>query len=291
MKILISPNISKESAFTNINIICKQLNKLGAAIYMHNKLRHFSPNLNIIFNDDIDFLHDNADVVIALGGDATILRSAKQAAIHNKPVLGINVGRLGFMAGLEIHEIRHLSQLFDKNYEIENRMMLSVNINNSKKKYYALNDAVISKGSLSRIVDITIKCNDNMVSEYRADGIIVSTPTGSTAYNLSAGGPVIDPKLKCMIMTPICPHSLFSRSILFHHNDKLIISTEKSINTEVFLTIDGEMGIKLNENDKVCISKSVLHASFIRIKNQPFYDVLNEKLMNRGLQNENSKTN
>ena len=290
MKILISPNVSKELIFDNMPLICQELKALNAEIYMSAKFKDFFSDINIIFDSDIDYLYNICDVVIALGGDATIIRTAKKAALFKKPVLGINVGRLGFMAGLEINEIHMLSCLFDKNYEIEERMMLSVKINNKDKTYYALNDAVVSKGSLSRIIDINVKCGGNAIYDYRADGIMVATPTGSTAYNLSAGGPVIDPKLKCMIMTPICPHSLLSRSILFHPKDQLILSAKKPLNTDIFLTIDGEMGIKLNEDDQIYINESDINASFIRIKNKAFYDVLNEKLMNRGLYYENSQT-
>lgn len=200
------------------------------------------------------------------------------------PVLGVNIGHLGFMAGLEVDELEELKRLLNDDFITDDRMMLEITFENRPGvKYYALNDVVISKGALSRIIDISISCNGRPVSGYRADGVIVSTPTGSTAYSLSAGGPIIDPVLECIEVTPICPHSLLSRTVLFTPQTVIGLQVKKLVDKDAYLTIDGHDSVKLEEYEKVNISKAKQKAKLIRLKDISFYEVLNNKFTERGV--------
>jgi NAD+ kinase len=234
---------------------------------------------NIINNNNsFDTEVANADIIITLGGDGTILRVAKQAAFLDLPVLGINVGRLGFMAAIDVDELDSLQMLFSGNYSIEERMMLDIITEQNPDTFYALNDAVVSKSAISRIIDIKLESNGRLINNYRADGIIVATPTGSTAYALSAGGPIIDPVLDSISVTPICPHSLVSRTILFSPHSLIEVSTHIFDDRKSYLTIDGQEAIKLHDNEKVKVKKSDTKAKLIRLKDLTFYQALNNKL-------------
>ena len=284
MKIAILPNLNKENAHMHTVRIIKRLLELQADILMYAKYKDFFNFDKILFYDDFYKMVACCDVVITIGGDGTIIHAAKHAAIANKPLLGINLGRIGFVAGLEIDELDRLQQLITGNYKLEKRMMLAVTINadDKKEKIYALNDVVISRGSLSRIIDLNVCFNDNKICGYRADGLIISTPTGSTAYSLSAGGPVIEPLMRCMLLTPICSHSLFSRSVLFGEDAKLSVqAASRDDDNEVFLTIDGETSIQLNTGDSIDITIADIDVNLIKLKDKDFYEILNEKLSER----------
>jgi NAD+ kinase len=232
-------------------------------------------------NNIIDTEVAKSDIIITLGGDGTILRVAKQAAFMGIPVLGINVGRLGFMAAIDVDELDCLNMLFSGNYTIEERMMLDITTEQSPNTFYALNDAVVSKSAISRIIDIKLESNGRLINNYRADGIIVSTPTGSTAYALSAGGPIIDPVLDSISVTPICPHSLVSRTILFSPSSVIGVSTNIFDDRKSYLTIDGQEAFKLRDKEIVTIRKSDTKASLIRLKDLTFYQALNNKLADK----------
>ena len=228
-------------------------------------------------------LVDAADVVIAVGGDGTILHAAKQAAMQNKPVLGINSGTVGFMAGLEPHELHRLSGLIDGRYEIDCRRMLKVNLPvNPSQRYYSLNEAVLARGRKPRILDIEVRCDDDRPFTYRADGLVVATPTGSTAYSLSAGGAVVDPGVRGILLTPICPHSLTTRPMILRPDRRLQLRATAAGDGEVYLSCDGEehpqpvTGMKIEistENERI--------VQLIRMKNESFYEVLQRKLVDR----------
>ena len=281
INILISPNIDKENFFTAFDSVYRQLMSMNAGVIINEKYSDYFKGY-----DGIMFLpraqgYSRCDYVLAIGGDGTILRAAKYAAVNGKPVLGVNTGRLGFMAAIEPNETSALSSLFTGQYFVEERMLLSVTVNDEQAPLYALNDAVISRGSSSRILDFDVALNGRHIVTYFADGVIVSTPTGSTAYSLSAGGPVVDPHMNCLIITPICPHSLFSRSIVLHEGSSVRVFTKPGATDPPFLAVDGEPGRQLRHGDAVKIEKAGLSARFIRFKPNEFYDVLNEKLMYR----------
>lgn len=219
------------------------------------------------------------DLSISVGGDGTTLNIAKIAAMANKATLGINAGRLGFMSGLEKNELELLKNLVTGNYEIEERMMLSASIDG--KEYNCLNDAVISRGDLARLIDISVYCDGREVTTSRADGMIFSTPTGSTAYSMAAGGPVLSPDNQCYVVTPICPHSLINRSIVFSSDKVLDVSVNNDKNNNAFLSIDGDESIPIQSNMHIIISKSNLTAKLIKIKPDNFYEILNKKIVER----------
>ncbi|MDD3692437.1 MAG: NAD(+)/NADH kinase [Oscillospiraceae bacterium] len=230
-----------------------------------------------------DDLLKACDVAIVLGGDGTIIHTAKRAAHFDRPVLGINCGKLGFMAGLEADELSRLSLLLEGRYSVERRMMLSVKIINADdtKELCALNEAVVLRGALSPMVEFEVSSEREHVLDYRADGVIVATPTGSTAYSLSAGGPIIDPAVRCLLLTPICAHSLYARSYIFSEQSNIFLRAKNVVNQEVYLTVDGEEGVTICDGDIVSIKKSDVFARLIIIKETPFYQVLNRKLINR----------
>lgn len=221
------------------------------------------------------------DLAIAIGGDGTILHTAKRAAAYDKPVLGLNTGRLGFMAGLEHDELPLLQKLFTGEYETESRMLLSVRVGDSQERY-CLNDAVIARGALSTLMEIRVRDDAGDVLEYRADGLILATPTGSTAYSVSAGGPVLDPAVECILATPICPHSLFSRSVVFHSSTKLSVTTAFRQEGETYLTLDGEDSLLLPPGQWVHVCKATDRTvRLIRLKPGSFYKVLQKKMIDR----------
>lgn len=222
---------------------------------------------------------ENCDFVIAVGGDGTILHVAKNASQYNKAVLGINSGRVGYMAGLEADELELLSSLKTGEFRLENRMLLDVIVNSGEieTNHLALNEVVVSRGGAARIIDINLSVNGEEPIEYGADGIIVSTPTGSTAYSLSAGGPVMAPDIEGMILTPICPHSLDSRSVIFSADSTLKITGGCRNGGEVYCSVDGEIPINVT-NGNVMVKKSDTTVNLIRIKNDPFYKIFKDKI-------------
>ena len=218
------------------------------------------------------------DCIVAIGGDGTIMHVAKQAAHNGIPVLGVNSGKLGFLAGMEMDETHRLQALVDGAYDTEERLLLDVCVDGAT--YLAMNEAVVSRGALSRLVDLNVCVDERDVMRYRADGVMVATPTGSTAYSLSAGGPVVDPRVPCMVLTPICPHTLYARSYVLPADSTLCIDT---VNTKdsTFLTVDGETEVPLPLGGKVQVKRSALIARLIRLQTQTrsFYDVLDKKLI------------
>lgn len=222
-----------------------------------------------------------ADLVISVGGDGTLIHVAKRAAALGKAVLGINGGRLGYMTGMEAGELSRLLALIKGEYTVQSRMMLEVTVEGAKgqRTFTALNEAVISRGSLSRMVELQVGCNGRPVVSYRADGVIVATPTGSTAYSLSAGGPVVDPAVPCMLLTPICPHSLHTRPFIFDAG--VTLSVTQTDGNPLFLTVDGEEEIPLEKTDRVLLRRGKTAASIIRLDTRAFHEVLEQKLMDR----------
>ena len=222
----------------------------------------------------------NADVVITVGGDGTILHTASVSAKAGVPLVGINLGKVGYMAEIEPDELALLDRLFDKNYTSEKRMLLDAKVIRDGKTVFtaiALNDAVISRGGKLRMSNITLYESDKRICDYVTDGLIFATPTGSTAYNLSAGGPITDPALDCIISTPICAHSLSnSRPIVFNPKAKLrcVINTDN----EAYFSADGGEEFILKKNDEIKVGKSLLELDLIKLKEGSFYDKLAEKL-------------
>jgi NAD+ kinase len=234
----------------------------------------------------------DAQCAIVLGGDGTLIRCATHLMDYDIPILGINLGTIGFLAEIETHHIKEaLDRLFKDDYLLENRMMLRGELlmggkhkppdNNGSFTGYALNDIVITRKGLSRIISLRIYVNEELVDDYRGDGVIISTPTGSTAYNLSAGGPIITPKADVMVITPICPHSLSPRSVVVSSEDIVKVVVRKSKKTqsdEAIATFDGQTVIDLGTDDEILIKKAQYNTRLIRLNRTVMYEVLRSKL-------------
>ena len=279
MKVALIANYDKKGAFETAKKITEYLISLKAEVFfLKSRLSDEFKDVSVF--SDKDEMIKACDVVLTIGGDGTIMHSAKFAATHKKPILGVNLGRLGYVAELEADETEMLSKLIRGDYDIQNRSVLSVKITEKTGRsydYIAINDAVISRGSLSRIIDLQVSIDGADVTSYRADGLLVATPTGSTAYALSAGGPVISPDLKCIELVPICPHSLSARSVILSENSVIRIKTN-SPDDESYLTIDGQISERISEDDIIEIKNSVLTLDMIVIKKRNFYKLASEKL-------------
>lgn len=221
------------------------------------------------------------DIAMTLGGDGTLLCIARYVAPHNIPILGINMGHLGFLTEVELSDLYDdLELLKQRNYFIDRRMMLKAQVirdNKVLKSFLALNDIVITKESFARLIRLKTFVNNSFVDIYPADGLIISSPTGSTAYSLSAGGPIINPNMELILLTPICPHTLYSRSIIFSKDDIIKVKLLEE-QPKVMLTVDGQQGLQLLPNDEVVIEKSSYNTKLLRFKKRSFYDVLRKKL-------------
>ena len=225
-------------------------------------------------------LAELADLIIVWGGDGTILNCARVAAPLETPLYGVNAGRLGFLTEVDIPDLLPgLERLLAGEYTIEERMMLEVKVyrdNKLIKSTIGLNDAVISRGTFSRMIKLKIAVNGSFVNSYHADGVIVASPTGSTAYSLSAGGPLIDPNIKLMLITPICPHKLSIRPLAIAADS--VVTVEIQTTGEKMLTLDGQYGYSLKKHDVVEVQRAQFNAKFIRTQDNGFYEVLRKKL-------------
>lgn len=282
MKISIFPNFNNDGVLQTCEEICKELDKLSVE-YSVAKCNESDETGTLPLFFDTNELIENCDIVIVVGGDGTTLNVAKAASLHNKLTLGINAGRLGFMSGLERDELSLLNRLVSGEYEVEERMMINARLmsENGTQNFICLNDAVITRGDLARLIDVTVKSDGRVITKNRADGMIIATPTGSTAYSMAAGGPVVSPDNSCFVVTPICPHSLVNRSIVFSSDKELEITVENDKNNTSYLSIDGEKSVTVTKNSKIIISKSEYVAKLIKIKPDSFYEILNKKLLER----------
>ena len=222
------------------------------------------------------------DVLIVLGGDGTLLHIAEAAAKNKKPVLGINLGNLGFLTEAPINKLEHLlEEFFDKNLIVDTRELLQAKIIKDKKailKTSFLNDVVINKGALAKIINLDLFIDKALVSNIRADGIIFSSPTGSTAYSMSAGGPIVTPSLPLVIITPICPHTLSNRPLVVSNKSAIRVKIN-SLNSPIFTTFDGGDSMEMEEGFELEITKSNLKLSLLRSQETQYFNVLKDKLM------------
>lgn len=285
MKIAILPNVTRPAALSTTVDICHELDSLDITYVLPKQLIY---KLNRKVHADYaepEAAVSESDIVIAVGGDGTMIRAAKTAAVSGRPVLGINAGNLAFMCGLENNELKLLSKLRDGEYQADKRMLLNITYTKNNKTIfsdYCVNDIVFSRGSNIQLAYIAVSANGQQVRDYIADGVIISTPTGSTAYSLAAGGPVVEPTLDAIILTPICPHSLQDRSMIFREDTVLEVrpSRDRGRRTLMF-SCDGGRSIEFSSGGRVTVSKAAITADFIRIKSDSFIDILNKKLGDR----------
>lgn len=284
-------NLTRKNAYKVALDVIDELEKLEIKILMSEEFRSDFSFSCISFVPSSDFIR-LSDFLISIGGDGTIIHSAHRAAAFDKPILGINAGRLGFLAGLEKEELHLLKSLKENNYTVDSRMMLSVkHYENEKliKEYVCLNDVVVARGNSLRLCDVEVKSGGRLIFDYQADGIIIATPTGSTAYSLSAGGPVVDTSIESMILTPICNHSLFSRSMIFKPDCILQLKVNNPENSLPIFSCDGEKEVMMGENSVLTVTRSNKYAKIIRIKGDSFADILSHKLIERYVHDKGGK--
>lgn len=222
----------------------------------------------------------NADMVICFGGDGTILHMAKAATRNNLPILGVNIGTMGFMAELESTELDQLSRLSKGDYTLDKRMMLDVSVLQGDKVLFhdlCLNDAVVTKGAIARVVHLSVKCDGVQAMEFGGDGVIVATPTGSTAYSLSAGGPIVEPEANNILVTPICAHDVGSRCMVASEKRVITVELTRNARRNAYLSVDGGRALRLNLGDKTVIRKADLTTKLVRLQERSFYDLVNMK--------------
>lgn len=228
-----------------------------------------------------DELYRVADIIVTIGGDGTIMRYAKRAASDGKPVVGINAGRVGYLANIEQNEYKLLGKLKTGEYIVEKRMMLNIRtVENGRTTgtYQALNDAVLTSGYISRIIDVSASVDGESIS-YRADGLIVSTPTGSTAYSMSAGGPIIDPLTENFCITPICSHSLSAKPIIMSAERVVKLKAFSKKRCDIYLTVDGRRSAQIKPYTDIFVTRSEQYVQLIRLNSRSFYKTLSLKFL------------
>ena len=277
MKIAIIPNIKKDIGLVVTTELLRHLQG-RAEVYMESAFS--MSGLQAEYTDDI---YSHADMVIVLGGDGTILQVAEPCARRGIPILGINLGRIGFMSEIEREEMdMAVNRILSGDYRLQKRMMMKIQIYHAGKlqgTYHALNDAVIAKSAETRLMGMELFSSDEKISEYAADGLIISTPTGSTGYNLSAGGPVVNPMMELFIAAPICAHMLTARPAVLPADDKIRVRlTDRFSVNEAAVSVDGDICGYIKGGDEIVITKSGYETKLVKISEKSFYDVLINKL-------------
>ena len=244
--------------------------------------KEFAPDSGEIIIIEKENIPQESDLIIVFGGDGTLLSVARLDNVTDIPILAVNLGGLGFLTEIRVEEIEDvLAKVLDSDYDIEKRMMFDVQLKRSGdgkvEKFAALNDIVVNKGALARMIDLDTYVNEMFLNSYRVDGLIISTPTGSTGYSLSAGGPIIYPTLKLVAIIPICPHTLTNRPIILD-GEKEIMVTLRFGDDDVYLTMDGQVGVVINIGDQVRVCKSEKNITLIKSPFRNYFEVLKEKL-------------
>ncbi len=278
--------------FQKIGLILKQNQKKAVEIGLDlvkwlkdkGKIPLFTKEIGEILNEEYftkTYITSNSDFIIVLGGDGTFLSVARLAKDYSIPIIGVNLGGLGFLTEITLDEMYDvLEEIFKGNYKVNERMMLKATVFRSGEKissYSVLNDVVINKGTLARIIELKTSINNVFVTKYRADGLIVATPTGSTAYSLAAGGPIVYPELNCIILSPICPHTLTNRPLVVSGDDIIFVELN-SLDNDVMLTLDGQVGFSLRDEDIIRIEKDEKKTLILTSPNKNYFEVLRNKL-------------
>lgn len=284
-KVILTPNPYRDKNFNTVREAMKILNCAGMDVKL---CLPFDVDRTYDLPRDLRFSRldrelPGASVLVCFGGDGTILHMAKAATRHGIPVLGVNIGTMGFMAELESTELDQLTRIASNDYTVDNRMMLDVTVMRDRDIIFhdiCLNDVVITKGAVARIVHLAVKCDNVQAMEFGGDGVIVATPTGSTAYSLSAGGPIVEPEAHSILVTPICAHDVASRSIVASDSRVIAVELNKNARRNAFLSVDGGKALKMNMGDIAYVKKSNLSTKLVRLKDRSFYDVVNMKFKN-----------
>lgn len=281
-RVILSPNPYRDKDFATLREAMTVLK--GAGIDTRVCLP-FEVDRNYELPRDIRFSRldrelPGADMLICFGGDGTLLHTAKTATRQGIPVLGVNIGTMGFMAELESGELSQLARIANDDYTIDNRMMLDVTVHRDRDIIFhdlCLNDVAITKGAVARIVHLKVQCDGVQAMECGGDGIIVATPTGSTAYSLSAGGPIVEPDAHSILITPICAHDVASRCIVVSDKRTVSVTMTQNARRNAYLSVDGGRTLRMNMGDVATIKKSNLCTKLVRLKDRSFFDVVNMK--------------
>lgn len=284
-RVILTPNPYRDKGFQTVRSTQKILNDVGIETRI---CLPFEVDRSYELPRDLRFSRldrelRNADMIICFGGDGTILHMAKTATRAGLPILGVNIGTMGFMAELEHTELPLLARLAEDDYTIDSRMMLDVTVHRDRDIIFhdiCLNDVVITKGAVARIVHLTVKCDGVQAMECGGDGVIVATPTGSTAYSLSAGGPIVEPDAHSILINPICAHDIVSRCIVTSDKRVITVALSQNARRNAFLSVDGGKALRMNMGDVATIEKSRLETRLVRLKERGFFDVVNAKFKN-----------
>ncbi len=282
MTVYISPNPGKISASEVALRAAQILQNHGASVMMCEDLRTVCNAAGVVYLP-LEQCLERADVILTIGGDGTILHEANLSLKHAKPILGINLGRCGFLATCEVSEMESkLPAVARGEFQLDNRMLLYAHVlGHDGWEGHALNDVVVTKGRLQQAIDFSIYCDDILVEHYRGDGVIVATPTGSTAYSMAAGGPILDSQTKGVVVTPICPHSLASPAMVFAQERKLNICVGQVADGEVFISCDGAAGFPLKAGATAEVRLSDQVVQLITFSKADQFQAIDQKLRSR----------
>jgi len=286
MKVILSPNPYRDKGLKTAQTAERLLREAGAetcfCLPFHLEESEAAP-LRLECRDMREEIK-TADMLVCFGGDGTILHSAKEAVLYDVPILGVNMGSVGFMAELEHSELPLLRRIVDGAYTVESRMLLDVTVFHEKKLIYedmALNDAVMTKGAVSRVVDVSVYSDRALISRISGDGVVLSTPTGSTAYSMAAGGPIVEPSSNSIIITPICAHSLSAKAFVVAPERVVEARVDRGSHKSAYVSVDGGKPIRCVGGDRVQVTMSEHRAKLVHITNRSFYDVVYKKLGKR----------
>ena len=269
---------SKNIKFDEVEVILNDLSFFNSEFFILESFKVVNHFENIFCCENEEKLISKSDIILAFGGDGTIIRALKASSVYGKPVFGVNCGCLGFLAGSEKNDLNKIEKILNGEYTVENRLMLECVCEG--KKFLSVNDIVIGRGTFSSIAKYTVfKENSVKICSCISDGIIISTPVGSTAYSLSSGGPIVDPDLNCLILTPICPHDLNNRSLVVNSNFKICVDYKIKKNSEINVFVDGEVCFSDNKDGSINIEASVLSAKFVKLNDDDFYCNLEKKII------------
>ena len=281
-RVILTPNPYRDKNFNTVRTAMKILADAGieARLCLPFEVdRSYDLPSDLRFHK-LDRELQHTELVICFGGDGTILHMAKAATRHGVPILGVNIGTMGFMAELESTELDKLVLLATDDFKVDSRMMLDVTVHRDRDIIYhdiCLNDVVITKGAVARIVHLNVRCDGVQAMECGGDGIIIATPTGSTAYNLSAGGPIVEPEAKSILVTPICAHDIASRCMVASHKRVITVGLTHNARRNAFLSVDGGKAVRLNMGDIATVKRSNMETKLLRLKDRSFFDVVNMK--------------
>ncbi len=275
-------NSDKDVGFAYTNKLIDSIGKFGGQAILPTK--SVTKGMEGLDNE-VDEICEKCDLIICLGGDGTFLKTARTAYLYNLPILGINLGSLGFLTDIEKGEIdKAVENIFQNNFVIEERIMLSAKIFKDGKLFaedVAINDVSISRAGILRILNLSTYIDDNFFDMFPGDGIVVATPTGSTAYSLSAGGPIAEPSSKLIIVTPICPHLLYSRSFVASDERRVKICVSEGFEHKALVTFDGQKNYQITGGDYIEIEKAVSTVKILKIHSKNFFTVLRNKIYDR----------